>query len=78
MAILIIALSAVAVYLLKALAPEAAVAPRKEALPAVNVITVDALIRTGADLLPGDHHGPQGDKLAVRGRRQHRLGLGEV
>jgi len=40
-AILIIALSAGAIYLLKVLAPEAEVAPRKQALPAVNVVSVD-------------------------------------
>ncbi|MGI9243603.1 MAG: efflux RND transporter periplasmic adaptor subunit [Verrucomicrobiales bacterium] len=40
-AILIIALSAGAIFLLKALAPEADVTPRVTAAPAVNVVTVD-------------------------------------
>lgn len=40
-AIVIIALSAGAMYLLKVMAPEAAIAPRKKALPAVNVVSVD-------------------------------------
>ena len=40
-AIVIIALSAGAMYLLKVMAPEAKIAPRSKALPAVNVVSVE-------------------------------------